>query len=130
MKTLRFVSALVVVLGLTAIAAADTVIYDHFDGTTLDTGKWTVTWGTVPSLSGSVATLNGSTGDGWSILNSNTTFDSSVPTSYWYKLTGWADYGAGTTQNSPYLGLTATDDSTAIIFGRTSAANNTWREWH
>jgi hypothetical protein len=47
----------VVVLGLVNVASADLAVYDPFDGTTLDTSKWALSFGTA-TVAGSTVTLS------------------------------------------------------------------------
>ena len=93
----------IMALGLCGSASAAFVVYDHFDGATLDSGLWTVNdWGGTGNvtLSDSNATLDG--GSGWVTLESTATFDGGTPNKYEF---GYTSSIQGSAQQGPYFGL-------------------------
>lgn len=85
-------------LGLASMASAAPVIYDHFDGDTLDTALWQGVSGTV-TVGASQVTLGDE--NGWTGMSSTQDFgDASAEASYIFKVTG-----------------ITTDESTNQVFG-------------
>jgi hypothetical protein len=103
MRPSLLAGALVIVgLGLCGFAAAEMVVYDHFDSAEVDTGLWNVDAGSAVSQSGSILTLgSGSSNPGWSGMTSTNTFDASAPNTYEFKfINAVSSNGA-----NPYFGL-------------------------
>lgn len=88
---------IIVVLGLCSVTSASIVVYDDFDGVSVDLGKWTLYDGTMVSQSGSVVNLDGSTT--WMTMRSTASYDGAAQETYHFK------YVADSGSNSPFLGL-------------------------
>lgn len=122
----RFLSVCVVAiaaLGLAGTASADIVVYDHFDGATVDTGKWSLNDNTTVSQTGSVVTLDGSTT--WMTLRSTASYDGSLQRTYRFVYAGAT--GTGSNDSTVYMGLSDPSGRPGVCTKRSS--DGSWQLW-